>query len=49
MGILKQSQNLTNLAAFFEESISKHPAKNKGGDAAEAVLSVLNIMKYESK
>ena len=30
IGILKQSQNLTNLAPFLEESISRHPAKTKG-------------------
>ena len=30
IGILKQSQNLTNLAAFLDESISKQPARTNG-------------------
>ena len=30
IGILKQSQNLTNLPPFLPESISRHPAKTKG-------------------
>ena len=29
-GMLKASQNLTNLAAFVDASISKHPAKTDG-------------------
>jgi hypothetical protein len=30
IGILKQSQKRTNLAAFLEESISKQPARTIG-------------------
>ena len=30
IGILNASQNRINLAAFFEASISRHPARNFG-------------------
>ena len=45
MGILKASQNLTNLAAFLLESLSKQPAKTIGWFATTPIVCPSNLMK----
>ena len=44
IGILNASQNLTNLAAFLLESISKQPAKTSGWLATTPIVSPFNLI-----